>query len=113
MEQEFTEQFTHALGNIAHQLYGAMQKEVSKQLAAEGKDYAAGYRQGLQEGKQKILEHFPMWKIAPADDYLKESVLAGTGEFGMRVLHRGMLIKAGWKYVPIKALKMLLTEATE
>lgn len=60
-----------------------------------------------------MLENFPIWKIAPADDYVRETVLAGAGEFGMRVLHRGQLIKEGWKYIPIKSLKILPVEVQE
>ena len=114
-QQEFTEQFKAALGNIAQQLYNALYKEVKKAIKLEGKDYQTGFEQGIAQAKKQLYEHFPMWQIAPADDYVRESVLAGAGEFGMRVLHRGQLIKEGWKYIPIRSLKMLPTEveATE
>lgn len=114
MEQlELSEQFKHSLENVAAQLYGAMLKEVKKTIKLEGQDYQTGYQQGVEAGKKKILEHFPVWKIQPNDDYIRETVLAGCGEFGMKVLHRGQLIKAGWKYIPIKSLKMLGVEVPE
>lgn len=113
MEQEFSEQFNRALENVAQQLYNAMYKEIKKTIKLEGQDFQTGYEQGLAAGKKKLLENFPMWKIAEQDDYVRESVLAGAGEFGMRVIHRGQLIKAGWKYIPIKSLKMLPVEVLE
>lgn len=113
MEQELSQQFTHSIENIAQQLYGVVYKEVKKAIRLEGQDYQTGYEQGVVAGKKKVLENFPMWKIAPKDDYVRETVLAGAGEFGMRVLHRGQLIKEGWKYIPIKSLKILPTEVTE
>ena len=111
-EQQFSEQFLHSLENVAQQLYGAMYKEVKKAIKLEGQDYQTGYEQGVAAGKKKILENFPMWRIAEKDDYIREMVLAGAGEFGMRVLYRGQLIKAGWKYIPIKAIKMLPVEVS-
>ena len=111
--EQFSEQFIHSIDNIAHQLYGAMLKEVKKQIKLEGEDFQTGYQQGLDAGKKKALENFPMWKIAEKDDYVRETVLAGAGEFGMRVLHRGQLIKEGWKYIPIKSLKILPVEVEE
>lgn len=113
MEQELSQQFTHSIENIAQQLYGVVYKEVKKAIRLEGQDYQTGYEQGVVAGKKKVLENFPMWKIAPADDYVRETVLAGAGEFGMRVLHRGQLIKAGWKYISIKSLKLLPVEIEE
>ena len=113
MEYELSEQFTHSIENIAQQLYGAMYKEVKKAIKLEGQDYQTGYEQGVAAGKKKVLENFPMWKIAPKDDYIRESVLAGAGEFGMRVLYRGQLIKEGWKYIPIKSLKVLPVEVID
>lgn len=113
MEQELSQQFTHSIENIAQQLYGVVYKEVKKAIKLEGQDYQTGYEQGIVAGKKKVLENFPMWKIAPKDDYVRETVLAGAGEFGMRVLHRGQLIKEGWKYIPTKSLKILPTEVTE
>lgn len=113
MEQELSQQFTHSIENIAQQLYGVVYKEVKKAIRLEGQDYQTGYEQGVVAGKKKVLENFPMWKIAPKDDYVRETVLAGAGEFGMRILHRGQLIKEGWKYIPIKSLKILPTEVTE
>lgn len=110
MEQEFTDKFKHALENIARQFYGAIYKETKQAIKLEGDDFQTGYQQGYATGKKTVLENFPMWRIAPKDDYLKEQVLAGTGEFGMRVLHRGQLIKEGWKYIPIKSLKILPKE---
>lgn len=113
MEQEFTQQLTHAIDNIAHQLYGAILKDVKKRIKLEGEDYATGHQQGLAEGKRVALEKFPMWKIAPKDDYIRETVLAAAGEFGFRIVYRGQLIKEGWKYISIKALKFLPTEVVE
>ena len=113
MEQALSQQFTHSIENIAQQLYGVVYKEVKKAIRLEGQDYQTGYEHGVVAGKKKVLENFPMWKIAPKDDYVRETVLAGAGEFGMRVLHRGQLIKEGWKYIPIKSLKILTTEVTE
>ena len=110
MEQEFSDIFKHSIENVAQQLYGVVYKEAKKQIKLEGADYQTGYEQGIVAGKKKVLENFPMWKIAPKDDYVRETVLAGAGEFGMRVLHRGQLIKEGWKYIPIKSLKILPTE---
>lgn len=112
-KQQFTEQFLHSLENIATQFYNALVKEVKKDIRLEGQDYQTGYQQGLAEGRRRLLENFPMWKIAPADDYLRETVLAGCFDLGMRVLYRGQLIKEGWKYIPIKALKMLPKEVAE
>ena len=113
MEQEFSEQFKHSLENIAQQFYGAMYKEVKKTIKLEGQDFQTGFEQCVAHSKKKLLENFPMWKIASADDYVRETILAGAGEFGMRVLHRGQLIKAGWKYISIKSLKILPVEAIE
>lgn len=113
MEQELSARFTHSIENVAQQLYGAMYKEIMNSIRLEGKDFQTGYEQGVAAGKRKVLENFPMWKIAQADDYLHEAVLAGTGEFGMRVLYRGQLIKKGWKYISIKSLKILLTEVND
>ena len=110
MEHEFTEQFQRALGNIAQQFYGALYKEAKKAIKSEGLDYQTGFEQGIAQAKKQLYEHFPMWKVAPAEDYTRETILAGCGEFGMRVLHRGQLIKEGWKYIPIRSLKMLPTE---
>lgn len=110
MEQEFTEQFKAALGNIAQQFYNALYKEAKKAIKVEGQDYQTGFEQGIAHAKKQLYEHFPMWKIAPSDDYLRETVLAGCGEFGMKVLHRGQLIKEGWKYIPIRSLKLLPLE---
>ena len=114
MEQlEFSDQFKHSLECIANQFYGVIHKEVKKTIKLEGQDYQTGYQQGVEAGKKKVLENFPVWKIQPNDDYLRETVLAGCGEFGMKVLHRGQLIKAGWKFIPIKSLKMLGVEVPE
>lgn len=113
MEQEFTDQLKHSLENIAAQLYGAMMKEVKKAIRLEGEDYQTGYQQGLAAGRQKVLENFPVWRIAAKDDYTREPVLALAGEFGYRVVHRGQLVKEGWKYIPIKSLKTLATEVEE
>lgn len=113
MEPELSEQFNRVLENVSQQLYNAMYKEVKKAIKLEGQDYQTGYEQGLAAGKKKVLENFPMWKIAPCDDYVRETVLAGAGEFGMRIIYRGQLIKAGWKYIPIKSVKMLPVEITE
>ena len=110
MEQEFTEQFKHSLENIAQQFYNTFYKEIKKVIKGEGQDYQTGFEQGIAQAKKQLYEHFPMWKVAPADDYTRETILAGCGEFGMRVLHRGQLIKEGWKYIPIRSLKMLPTE---
>lgn len=113
MEQELSAQFTKALENVSMQLYNAMYKEVKRVIKLEGQDYQTGFQQGVETGKKKVLDNFPMWKIAPADDYLRETVLAGCSDLGMRLLHRGQLIKAGWKYIPLKALKILPTEVIE
>lgn len=103
---EFTEQFKHSIENVAKQVYGIVYKEAKKAVNRECGDFQKGYAQG----KQSALANFPMWKIAKNDDYVGETTLALAKEFGPRVLHRGQLIKSGWKYIPIKSLKMLLTE---
>lgn len=113
MEQEFSEQFKHSIENVITQLYGVMLKEVKKQIKSEGDDYQTGYQQGVEAGKKKVLENFPMWKIAAKDDYVPETVLAAAGEYGMRVIHRGQFIKEGWKYIPIKSLRILPVEVDE
>lgn len=111
--EQFSEQYKTALENIAGQLYNATLKECKRAIRLEGQDYQTGFEQGIAQGKRKLLENFPMWKIAEKDDYLRETVLAGAGEFGMRVLHRGQLIKEGWKYISIKSLKLLPVEISE
>ena len=111
--EQFSEQFIHSIDAITQQLYGAMLKEVKKSIKLSGEDYQTGYQQGVEAGKKKVLENFPMWKIAQKDDYLKETVLALAGEFGYRIIYRGQLIKAGWKYIPIKSLKILPVEVQE
>lgn len=111
--EQFSEQFTHSLENVIQQLYGVMLKEVKKQIKAEGQDYQSGYEQGVEVGKKKVLENFPMWKIAPKDDYVYETVLALAGQLGYKLLYRGQLIKAGWKYIPLKSLKILPTDVQD
>ena len=113
MAQQFSEQFKVALENIAGQLYNATLKEAKKAIKAEGKDYQTGYQQGYVAGKNTVLENFPMWRIAPCDDYVKETVLALAGEFGRKIIWRGQLIKAGWKYISVKALRILPVEVDE
>lgn len=107
--EQISEQFKAAIENVAGQLYNATLKECKKAIRADGADYDSGYRDGLAAGKQKVLENFPAWRIAERDDYLKETCLAMAGEFGYRVIRRGQLIKEGWKYIPLKALKILPT----
>lgn len=111
--EQFSEQFKTALENIAGQLYNATLKECKKAIKAEGMDYQSGFEEGIRTGKNKVLKNFPCWKIAPKDDYTRETVLALAGEFGYRVVYRGQLIKEGWKYIPLKSLKMLPVEAEE
>lgn len=111
--EQFSEQFKVSLENIAGQLYNAMLKECKKAIKAEGMDYQSGFEEGIRTGKNKVLENFPCWKIAPKDDYTRETVLALAGEFGYRVVYRGQLIKEGWKYISIKTLKMLPVEVVE
>lgn len=108
--EQFSEQFKVSLENIAEQLYNVTLKEVRKSIKAEGLDYQTGYEQGVAAGKKKVLENFPMWKIAQKDDYTKETILALAGEFGYRIVYRGQLVKEGWKYISIKTLKILPTE---
>lgn len=113
MENEFSQQFEQAVRNIAQQLYGAMYKQVKKDMQQEGKDYQGGYTDGYRAGKDTILHNFPAWKEAQKDDYAMEQVVALAGEFGTKVLHRGMLIKAGWKYISVKSLKLLPKEVED
>ena len=105
--ERISEQFKAAIENVAGQLYNATLKECKKAIRAEGADYDSGYRDGLAAGKAKVLEHFPAWHIATKDDYTKETVFALAGEFGYRTVYRGQLLKEGWKYIPIKSLKVL------
>lgn len=111
--EQFSEQFKVSLENISGQLYNAMLKECKRAIKAEGMDYQSGFEEGIRTGKNKVLENFPCWKIAPKDDYTRETVLALAGEFGYRIVYRGQLIKEGWKYIAIKTLKILPVEVVE
>lgn len=109
-DQELSQQLTRLLENVANQFYNAIYKEVKKNIRLEGDDYQTGYKQGVEAAKRKLLENFPMWKVAEKDDYLSENVITCWGEFGTKILYRGQFIKKGWRYITIKSLKTLPVE---
>lgn len=103
---ELSNQVLHSLKNIGEQFYQVLYKEVKRNMVLEGKDYEAG----VFAGKQEVLKKLPVWKISNTDDYVETTTLTTSAEFGPRILRRGQLIKAGWKYIPIRDLKVLGTE---
>ena len=46
--EQFSEQFIHSIDNIAHQLYGAMLKELKRRIKLEGEDFQTGFQQGIE-----------------------------------------------------------------
>ena len=54
--------------------------------------------------------HVSCLNLRRRNDYTRETVLALAGEFGYRLIWKGNLIKEGWKYISLKALKILPVE---
>ena len=112
-EKELSYIFKHSVANIATQLYNVTLKEVNRQIKEDGQTYQNGYEKGFADGKNHVLQGFPMWHVASADDYASETLFCRAGEFGSRIVYRGQLIKAGWKFIPISALRQLPIEVPE